>query len=636
MFCAFYPAIAISVIRLVEVRYSMGEDVLSLNSGIEEYVKRFGGVGHFVEKILDSLDFPFAIINVKTFEVEVCNSKDFSPGVKCYDLYCGSGNKCIDCPMDIVIKNKDRICFEKGGEDICAIPIFEKGGDVVSIIKYRIKKKELIKEKIIDKTSRKYEDMFYNILQNSRDVVYRYDFIDDEFEYVSESVFTLLGFPLGEFIRMTFDDFLSNIHVDDVGGVCNGTSCSGESACECEYRWKCKDGNYLWVLDKRTWFFDGDGRRICVIGDIKDISKEKEKYEDYDRLKEKVSLMKRQEAKAKEKISLTDKEKLVLWGLCRWTLLNDEELSGKLGLKRSTLTAIKNRLKSRDWFFLKYIPNFAKLGCQFAGVFDGSIGGRKIRKLDLEPLKKVPEVIFSNYQDEKFFGVFVSDKYVAFRRFLEAFEEGNRKALSMGFEENSFFYDLEKFELMDFSEIVNSLFGLGRKEKAVVHNFENEVVDLNVNEKRVLHAMIQDANMSSSEIAKKVWISKPTVIKIRNRLLNEGFIYAMIVPDFRKLGLEYFGRFSYEFDSGVPADIKKREDVPRTVLRVSGKKKVSKFILFASKGDYTQEVDLIKETHRKSGVYCRFKSEIFAIQKRGKNNFNMEPFINELLFEKDI
>ncbi len=602
-------------------------------SKVAEYVQKFGGFEHFLKKILDSLDFPFSIIKTEGLEVEISNSSNFYPGIKCYNLYYGYKEKCVDCPIDMVVKKKDKVCVEKDGEDIFVIPIFDKKEKVVSVIKYKVKRKELVREKIIEKTSRKYEDMFYNILQNSKDVVYRYDFIEGKFEYVSESVFTLFGFSLSEFVKMSFDDFVSNIHVDDARGISDGIGCSGESVCECEYRWKCKDGNYRWFSDRRMWFFDDDGRRVCVIGSIHDISNEKEKHKDYDRLKERIYLMKKKESESKEKVSLTDKEKIVLWGLCRWPLLNDEELSGKLGIKRSTLTAIKNRLKGKGWFFWKYIPNFAKLGVQFVGVFDGAITKKKIRKLNLESLKGLPEVIFSNYYDEKFFGVFVSNKYVTFRKFLEVFEDENKKALSMGFEENSFFYELEKFELMDFSEVINSLFGLGKREKAVVHNFEGGGFELNANERRVLHAMIQDPNMSSSEIAKKIWISKPTVIKIRNKLIDEGFVYAMVVPNFRKLGLGYFSRFSFEFDSDLSSDIKDKGDVSRVILKVMGKKKISKFILFASEEDYTQEVDLIKETHRRSGVYCRFKSEIFEIQKRGKNNFNLEPFINELLFD---
>lgn len=631
----------------------MGDDYLSLTSKVEEYSRRFGGAGRFFEKILESLEFPFGIINVDSFEVEVSNLGGFRSGMKCYELYRNENKKCKKCPIDDVVKNKRKCYIEEGNRDVFAFPIFGEGGKVVSVIKYAIEKKEVVKEVIrevvkevevekevikeeVVESSKVHEERFYNILQNSQDVVYRYDFEKKAFEYVSESVYTLMGFPLGEFIGMSYKEFLSRVHPSDVDGVCGVDGEAGEAVCEGEYRWKCKDGRYRWFLDKRTWFSDEMGKRLCVIGDMKNITADKELEETKRMLEERLALIKSKEIEANKRVSLTDKEKIVLWGFCRWPLMNDEELAGKLKLKRSTLTAIKNRLKGKGWFSLKYIPNFAKLGCQFAGVFDGSTGGGKIRKLDLSLLKKIPEVVLNNYQDEKFFGVFVSDKYVVFRKFLEAFEEENKDALRLGFNENSFFYDLEDFELRDFSCIINFLFGLGRKEKAVVYDFTGIPESLNINEKRVLHAMVKSPDMSSAEIAKKVWVSKPTVIKVRNKLIDEGFVYAMVVPDFKKLGLKYFGRLSYDFDAELTSEDKKKGDVSRTILRINGKRKVVKFILFMSEEEYVEEVDLVREAYRRSGVYFRLNSEVFAMQKRGKNNFDLEPFVNELLFGDEI
>ena len=43
---------------------------------------------------------------------------------------------------------------------------------------------------------------------------------------------------------------------------------------------------------------------------------------------------------------LTDKEKLVLWGLVEHPELNDVELSKKLEVKRRTFSAIKTKLKN--------------------------------------------------------------------------------------------------------------------------------------------------------------------------------------------------------------------------------------------------------------------------------------------------
>ena len=50
---------------------------------------------------------------------------------------------------------------------------------------------------------------------------------------------------------------------------------------------------------------------------------------------------------------------------------------------------------------------------------------------------------------------------------------------------------------------------------------------------------------------------------------------------------------------------------------------------------HLKQVDLIKETQRKGGFYGGVESEIFTIQKRGKNNFDIGTFIDELLFRDE-
>jgi DNA-binding MarR family transcriptional regulator len=398
-----------------------------------------------------------------------------------------------------------------------------------------------------------------------------------------------------------------------------------------EYRFKKKDGNYIWLRVKRIVLRDENGNLDCIIGDMIDITSEKLAEHERAKLNERLLLIQKRESKKKIRVSLTDKEKLVLWGLCEHPLLNDEELSSKLDLKRSTLTAIRNRLKKRGWFNLVYLPNFYKLGCQFFSFFNGKMGNGD---LNLSPVKDFSNVILKNYQNDKFFGIFVADRYIAFKKFLESFSEMNRDLFRLGLNEDSFFYDLDNVKLKNFSGILERLFGLDVKNGNGTYNFKEKKDKLNLNEKRVLHMMAKNSEMSSSEIAKRVWISKPTVIKIRRRILNEKFIYPIIIPNFRKLGFSFVGRFSFDFDSKVMDDVLGKDDY-RVILQVRRKKQFVKFMLFLSEEEYLDEVDLVQNRSRKKGVYFKLDSEVFAIQKKGKN-FDLESFVSELLFKDDI
>lgn len=451
---------------------------------IEEYVRRFGSAANFVDKILGCLDFDFAIIRAEDFEVEVSNRKDFSVDEK--DR--GSILK--------VVSGRERVVVEDRVRKVYFCPIFSKDS-VVSVIRY-----ELPFER------RRSEEVFCEVLQNSQDVVYRYDFAEDRFRYVSESVYTLLGFSLGEFVKMNYEDVLGRVHPDDLDKFRVGDLGAGESSLEREYRWRCKDGKYRWFLDKRTYICDEAGRRVCVFGDVKDVSSSKEMEGEKAKLEARLDYMRKRDSV--EKVDLTAKERRVLWGFCRYPLLNDVDLAAKLGIKRSTLTAIKNRLRRGRWFSNFYVLNFNKLGCDYAGFFWGGVGSRT-RNFDLDLLRKNKNVVLKSFQDGKFFGFYVSGKILDFREFCREFVQINE---GVKFECEDFFYKLDEFELRDCSVFVDAVFGLGIKKRSSVFDFKNSVVDLNINERRVLHAMVTDPELTSAEIAKKVWVSNPTVIKL--------------------------------------------------------------------------------------------------------------------------
>ncbi len=236
----------------------------------------------------------------------------------------------------------------------------------------------------------------------------------------------------------------------------------------------------------------------------------------------------------------------------------------------------------------------------------------------------------SNHQDNKFFGVFVSDKYVDFKKFVRDLLGLDIPGCS--FNENSFFYELDHVELYDFSGLINFLFNLKRKEGKSMHKFESIPGELNINEKRVLHAMIKNPEMSSSEIAKKIWISKPTVIKLRKKLLEEEYVYPYIIPNFKKMGFPYIARMSFKFDLGLPKDLCKEFDSHRIFMRILGKKRITDIVLFENEDQYEYGIDLIKKYYRKNGIDFDSNSDIFLIQKRHFGNSNMEFFIDEKLF----
>ena len=446
----------------------MSDGLSSQNANISEYIEKFRGAENFIKKIINSITGELNIVNVNTFEVEVSNSENFRPGIKCYELIKEKSEECkkSECIIHkVMLSKKEQTNSSTHSQDgkllkVTGYPIIDGNGNVASIIMYEtdISKQTKVKEnynmlyhtmkdgfclnemiyendkpidwkilevndayknifgnhvknmkasEIIPNLYGKYidhfnkaikkdtiqktktpveindksyefitfkagkdrfinlikdvtdehinngklleiEEKFYDILQNSQDLVYRYNFREDKFDYVSESVFTILGYPLGEFMAMKNEDFNKKIHPDDLNKFQIPNTLEQEVSISLEYRFKKQNDGYVWIRGKRIIFRDEKGKLAYVIEDMRDITSEKLIEEEKINLEEKIMQIKGKELEIKERIALTDKEKIVLWGLCRYPLLNDEELSSKLNLKRSTLTAIKNRLKTKN------------------------------------------------------------------------------------------------------------------------------------------------------------------------------------------------------------------------------------------------------------------------------------------------
>ena len=65
-----------------------------------------------------------------------------------------------------------------------------------------------------------------------------------------------------------------------------------------------------------------------------------------------------------KQFELTEKEKLMLYGLVKYPTMTDKQLSEKLKLKQSTVTSIRNRLKEKEYFKKLIIPRLENMGCQ--------------------------------------------------------------------------------------------------------------------------------------------------------------------------------------------------------------------------------------------------------------------------------
>lgn len=89
---------------------------------------------------------------------------------------------------------------------------------------------------------------------------------------------TMIGFEPEE-IGDGVEEWTSRIHPDDYDRVMSKTAqhLRGESEYyQCEYRMRCKDGDYLWILDRGKALFDAEGEPVRMAGSHTDVSQRRE------------------------------------------------------------------------------------------------------------------------------------------------------------------------------------------------------------------------------------------------------------------------------------------------------------------------------------------------------------------------
>ncbi len=142
------------------------------------------------------------------------------------------------------------------------------------------------------KTIRKWNDKitesekkFKVVLNNSQDVIYQMDIETGKYVYMSPSMHKTLGYDI-ETVKDGGADFILNIthpedkkRMEDQVESFKSMDLEERLANDTQFRVKKKNGEYIWINNKRTLLKDESGNPKYIIGNVRDIS-ERKKYVD--------------------------------------------------------------------------------------------------------------------------------------------------------------------------------------------------------------------------------------------------------------------------------------------------------------------------------------------------------------------
>ncbi len=135
------------------------------------------------------------------------------------------------------------------------------------------------------------EERFKIILENSFDVIYQADLKKDTFDYVSPSSKKILGYSPEEMMVMGFRKTKYQIHPDDYHRMkehFNILSVKSNEDIETtiEYRVNHKELGWRWMSHTRTVIFTSKQRPAAVVGNVRDINKQKHAEDEIKKLHE--------------------------------------------------------------------------------------------------------------------------------------------------------------------------------------------------------------------------------------------------------------------------------------------------------------------------------------------------------------
>jgi PAS domain S-box-containing protein len=126
------------------------------------------------------------------------------------------------------------------------------------------------------------EARFRNVLENTRDLLYKLNLQTRQYDYVSPACHEITGFSAEELAAMGPDEIVDRIHPEDRPFIKQHfrklLAAAGDDAgsSHIEYRWRHRNGSYVWASENRTLLRDEHGQAVALIGSARDVTGRKQ------------------------------------------------------------------------------------------------------------------------------------------------------------------------------------------------------------------------------------------------------------------------------------------------------------------------------------------------------------------------
>jgi DNA-binding Lrp family transcriptional regulator len=249
-------------------------------------------------------------------------------------------------------------------------------------------------------------------------------------------------------------------------------------------------------------------------------------------------------------VKLSRNEKMILWGLVRFPMMNDRELSDRISIRMSTLNAIKNKMKRTGVIYDRIVPNIVVMGNELLSVswmpLSRPIRDQKDRRFLTELFAGHPNAYSVMVFSDTLFSLSLYKNYTQ----LRIAEQGIRTALRgkdlLSIElPHSTIFPLSVSRLnknFDYTAVLERAFDIepaddpSEPDAESVENARNKFFHLTNKERVILKGILKAPDMPDNKIASLLDTTRQAVARHKKELLDLGVIRKTRVIDYGQLG----------------------------------------------------------------------------------------------------